>query len=168
MNDFRVINKDKAIKRNEFEKKLIRYEKLWIGNFLIDIKKHVERNGTQSLEEVERIFDSQLDFLANKIRTRLSLMEYVSGSLYLGFLGTVIGMISTFFGIAQNTGGPVSPSEISSGIYVALVTSALGLIIKFIGDNINSFVQKRINTGILQIEEQKFLLTADIANLYVR
>ena len=55
----------------------------------------------------------------------------------LGFLGTVMGMISAFMSIAQEEGA-VSPKLLSSGIYEAMVTTAAGLfvgILAYLGYN---------------------------------
>jgi biopolymer transport protein ExbB len=46
----------------------------------------------------------------------------------IGLLGTVIGMINAFQAL-QNAGNKVDPSILSGGIWVALMTTAAGLII---------------------------------------
>jgi biopolymer transport protein ExbB len=46
----------------------------------------------------------------------------------VGLLGTVIGMIGAFQVIATNT-GPVNPALIADGLWVAMLTTAIGLII---------------------------------------
>jgi len=46
----------------------------------------------------------------------------------LGLLGTVFGIIDMFKAIAQNT-GPVTPALLAEGMWTAMITTALGLII---------------------------------------
>lgn len=46
----------------------------------------------------------------------------------VGLLGTVIGMIKAFQIIATNT-GPVNPALIADGLWIAMLTTAFGLII---------------------------------------
>lgn len=46
----------------------------------------------------------------------------------LGLLGTVFGIISMFISIAHNT-GPVTPAVLAEGMWTAMVTTALGLLI---------------------------------------
>ncbi len=46
----------------------------------------------------------------------------------IGLLGTVLGMINAFQAL-QNAGNRVDPSILSGGIWVALLTTAAGLII---------------------------------------
>lgn len=50
-----------------------------------------------------------------------------SGSM-LGLLGTVLGMIAAFNEMSLS-GGAVDPTELAGGIWIALSTTALGLII---------------------------------------
>ncbi|MCK4545469.1 MotA/TolQ/ExbB proton channel family protein [candidate division WOR-3 bacterium] len=49
----------------------------------------------------------------------------------LGFLGTVAGMIQAFMKI-QSLGGTVNASDLAGGIWVALITTALGLTVGII------------------------------------
>jgi biopolymer transport protein ExbB len=56
------------------------------------------------------------------------LATIASAAPMLGFLGTVIGMIQAFMAIAQHEGA-VSPQLLSSGIYVAMITTVAGLIV---------------------------------------
>ncbi len=49
----------------------------------------------------------------------------------LGFLGTVTGMIQAFMKI-QSLGGTVNASDLAGGIWVALITTALGLTVGII------------------------------------
>lgn len=46
----------------------------------------------------------------------------------LGLLGTVFGIIAMFISIAQTT-GPVTPALLAEGMWTAMVTTALGLLI---------------------------------------
>ncbi|OUR64066.1 hypothetical protein A9Q79_08330 [Methylophaga sp. 42_25_T18] len=46
----------------------------------------------------------------------------------LGLLGTVFGIIEMFIAIAHNT-GPVTPALLAEGMWTAMVTTALGLLI---------------------------------------
>ncbi len=46
----------------------------------------------------------------------------------IGLLGTVIGMIDMFQGMAMST-GPVTPAVLADGLWVAMYTTAFGLII---------------------------------------
>ena len=59
----------------------------------------------------------------------LRLLEaIVQAAPMLGLLGTVLGMINVFEGLASN-GGAVDPSNLAQGIWTALITTAAGLIV---------------------------------------
>jgi biopolymer transport protein ExbB len=57
----------------------------------------------------------------------------VSAAPLLGLLGTVTGMLSTFYALAVGTGGEKTMDMVASGISEALITTETGLIIAFPG-----------------------------------
>jgi len=67
----------------------------------------------------------QLDNLRSGLRP-LALIANISP--LIGLLGTVLGMINAFQAL-QNAGNKVDPTILSGGIWVALLTTAAGLII---------------------------------------
>jgi biopolymer transport protein ExbB len=50
----------------------------------------------------------------------------------LGFLGTVIGMVKSFYNMEQ-AGNNIDVSMMSGGIYTALITTVAGLIVGILG-----------------------------------
>jgi biopolymer transport protein ExbB len=76
-------------------------------------------------EEITRVAGLQLDNLRSGLRP-LALIASISP--LIGLLGTVLGMINAFQAL-QNAGNKVDPSILSGGIWVALLTTAAGLII---------------------------------------
>ena len=65
----------------------------------------------------------------SKLEKGLSVLASVAGiAPLLGFLGTVTGMIQAFMTI-QDLAGAANPSDLAGGIWEALITRALGLII---------------------------------------
>jgi biopolymer transport protein ExbB len=82
-----------------------------------------------SLENIEKAIENAGKLEVYKLEKNLSILATISGAgPMVGFLGTVIGMISAFIAIAQQEGG-VSPKLLSSGIYEAMVTTCAGLIV---------------------------------------
>jgi biopolymer transport protein ExbB len=69
-----------------------------------------------------------------------------------GFLGTVIGMISVFTGIASSEGAP-DISSIADGMYVKMVTSAAGLIVGIIAHIINTYLNNMIDNTVARLED---------------
>ena len=96
------------------------------ANFMSSIKDMVLNDniiGAQTLcgrtdTPVARMLEKGMPWLAT-----------ISGAApMLGFLGTVTGMISTFGGIAR-AGDQVNASQLSGGIYEAMVTTVAGLVV---------------------------------------
>lgn len=105
-----------------------------IGKPMDDIRVAVENAGNLEVYKLER---------------NLSVLATVSGAApMIGFLGTVTGMILSFFTMAQNTTGSVSPGVLAGGIYQALITTAFGLVIgifAYVGFNsLASYIQSVI------------------------
>ena len=85
-----------------------------IGNPLKNIEVSIENTGKIEVYNLEK---------------NLGLLATISGAApMIGFLGTVTGMIQAFLSIAQEEGS-VSPKLLSSGIYEALITTAVGLVV---------------------------------------
>lgn len=73
-----------------------------------------------------------------------SLDMVVQSAPMLGLLGTVIGMIDSF-SVLASTDGAVDPTQLASGIYVALSTTAAGLGIALIAFFIATWLEGRID-----------------------
>ena len=76
-------------------------------------------------EEITRVAGIELDNLRSGLRL-LSLIATLSP--LIGLLGTVLGMIAAFQAL-EASGSQVDPAILSGGIWVALLTTAAGLII---------------------------------------
>lgn len=65
-----------------------------------------------------------------KLEKGLSFMATIAGGgPMIGFLGTVIGMVQAFFNMEQAGGNTINLSQLSGGIYTAMVTTVAGLIV---------------------------------------
>lgn len=82
--------------------------------------------------------------LATMSERMRSLDMVVQAAPMLGLLGTVIGMIEAFSVLAV-TEGAIDPTALAGGIYVALTTTALGLIIALIAFFIATWLESRID-----------------------
>lgn len=81
--------------------------------------------GAEAREEAERVAGLHLDRLNRGLRL---LAVIATLSPLLGLLGTVIGMIDAFQAL-EAAGSKVDPSILSGGIWVALLTTAAGLVV---------------------------------------
>ena len=77
-----------------------------------------------------------------------------AGAPMLGFLGTVLGMIQTFFNMAQNASGVIEISSLSEGMYQAMVTTVGGLIVGILAMFAYNFLVSRIDRVVRQLESR--------------
>lgn len=85
-----------------------------------------------------------------------------AGAPMLGFLGTVIGMVQAFYGIAQ-AGSTATIDSFASGIYSALVTTVAGLIVGVAALFAYNFLVARINK-IMNTMEARTMDFMDLLN----
>lgn len=69
----------------------------------------------------------------------------------IGFLGTVIGMVQSFYAIAQS-GSSAQIGDFAGGIYTALVTTVAGLIVGIVAMFAYNFLVARVNTAMNRME----------------
>jgi len=88
--------------------------------------------GLQRIGKPLRDIDAAIENVGNleifKLEKNLSTLASIAGAApMLGFLGTVTGMILSFYTMATEQN--VTPNVLAGGIYQALITTALGLLI---------------------------------------
>jgi biopolymer transport protein ExbB len=82
----------------------------------------------QGLERMESALSEELDAQATMLHQKLGYLNLIAGlAPMLGLMGTVQGMIDSFGTIATATNA--TPQQLAGGIYVALTTTFLGLIV---------------------------------------
>ena len=82
----------------------------------------------------------------------------------IGLLGTVIGMIHAFIGLAADM-GTQKPTALAAGVSQALVTTAGGLIVGILATIMYSYFRGRVNSVVTQIEERcNLILQRLVAN----
>ncbi|PUZ24458.1 outer membrane transport energization protein ExbB [Chitinophaga costaii] len=111
------------------------------------IDKGIQRIG-KPIDNIEKSMENVGKLEIYKMEKNLTILSIIAGiAPMFGFLGTIAGMIQTFFNISITS--DITLSTIASGIYVKMVTSASGLIIgiiAFIGSSyLNAQIDKVIN-----------------------
>ena len=92
---------------------------------------------------------------AHMVEKGLVLMATIAaGAPMLGFLGTVLGMIQTFFNMAQNASGVIEISSLSEGMYQAMVTTVGGLIVGILAMFAYNLLVSRIDRVVRQLESR--------------
>ena len=79
----------------------------------------------------------------------------------IGLLGTVIGMINSFMSLTAEVGTP-RPTVIASGVSMALITTAAGLIIGITAMILYSYFRIRIQNMIVSLENASSKIVIDM------
>ena len=88
-----------------------------------------------------------------RLEKGLSLLATISGGApMLGFLGTVMGMVQAFFEMEQAGGNTINLSQLSGGIYTAMVTTVAGLIVGVCAYFAYNYLVGRVNEVMRRLE----------------
>ncbi|MDB5211076.1 MAG: Outer rane transport energization protein ExbB [Sediminibacterium sp.] len=100
------------------------------------IDKGLQRIG-KPIDAIEKSMENVGKMELYNMEKNLSILSLIAGiAPMFGFLGTIVGMIQLFYGIASS--GQFTLNDIAGGIYVKMITSGTGLIIgllAYIGHN---------------------------------
>ena len=101
------------------------------------VEKGLMRIG-KPLREIDAAIENVGNLEVFKLENRLSTLASIAGAApMIGFFGTVTGMILAFYKMASEEN--VTPDVLAGGIYQALITTAVGLLVgifAFIGYNL--------------------------------
>jgi biopolymer transport protein ExbB len=112
---------------------------------LADIIRYTQDAAISSTEEVQNRFaEIRSAYLSSIDSQRSFLLTLVTVAPLMGLLGTVMGMLTTFAGLAVATGGQ-TVDQIAAGISEALITTQTGLMIAIPAYVLASFIQKHRN-----------------------
>ena len=123
-NDFKKINYliNDSSSITQFEKNL---EHLKDNNFLKEIVNIIKKKTDNQHDQILILIEKETEKL-NRFMPTLEIIGQVSP--LIGLLGTVIGMIDSFNELELG-GSLVDPSILAGGIWTALLTTAMGLIV---------------------------------------
>lgn len=94
------------------------------------IDKGLQRIG-KPIDAIEKSMENVGRLEMYKMERNLNILSLIAGiAPMFGFLGTIVGMVQLFYGIAST--GEYTLNTIAGGIYTKMVTSATGLIIGLI------------------------------------
>ncbi len=115
------------------------------------IEKGVTRIGSP-LKNIEASIENVGKIEVFRLEKNLSVLATIAGAApMIGFLGTVIGMVSAFIAIAQEEGS-VSPKLLADGIYTAMVTTVAGLIVGIIAYLAYNYLVTRVSKIVHKME----------------
>lgn len=106
----------------------------------------------QGLEAVEKSVVSYGGVQAANLESGLSWIAlFIAIAPNLGFLGTVIGMISAFDAI--QAAGDISPTVVAGGMKVALITTVGGLIVAVILQLFYNYIVAKVDSIVIDMED---------------
>lgn len=96
------------------------------------IEKGISRIG-KPLEDINTAIENAGKLEVYKLEKNVSLLATISGAGPMtGFLGTVVGMVMAFHEMAASGSNKIEMSVLAEGIYTAMMTTVVGLIVGII------------------------------------
>ena len=114
------------------------------------IDKGLQRIG-KPIDAIEKSMENVGKLEMYKMERNLNILSLIAGiAPMFGFLGTIVGMVQLFYGIAST--GEYTLNTIAGGIYTKMVTSATGLIIGLIAYVGHNFLTTQIDKTANRME----------------
>ena len=116
------------------------------------VEKGISRIG-RPMQDVQVAIENVGNLEVGKLEKGMVIMATIAaGAPMLGFLGTVLGMVQTFYNMAQNASGVIEMSALSEGMYQAMVTTIGDLIVGILAMFAYNFLVARIDNVVRQLE----------------
>ena len=123
------------------------------------IDKGIQRIG-KPIDAIEKSMENVGVLEMYKMEKNLSIISIIARIAPLfGFLGTIIGMLQLFKGIAAST--EYTANTIADGIYIKMITSATGLIIGILAYIGHSYLVAQIN----RVENKMEIASAEFVDI---
>lgn len=90
--------------------------------------------------------------IANLEKGLVIMASIAGGAPMLGFLGTVTGMVTTFYNMSLNNTGTIQLQDLSQGMYQAMVTTIAGLIVGIIAYFGYNYLVSRVDSVVRKLE----------------
>ena len=114
------------------------------------IEKGIMRIG-KPIESVEKSMENVGKLEMYSMERNLNILSWRAGiAPMFGFLGTIVGMVQLFYGIAST--GEYTLNTIAGGIYTKMITSATGLIIGLIAYVGHNYLSTQIDKTANKME----------------
>lgn len=116
------------------------------------IEKGIERIG-RPMGDIQTAIENVANVEVAKLETGLPWLASISGGApMIGFLGTVVGMVQVFISMSASTSGAIELGQLSSGMYVAMVTTVGGLIVGIPAYFGHNYLVARIERLVFRME----------------
>ena len=116
------------------------------------IEKGIERIG-RPMGDIQTAIENVANVEVAKLEAGLPWLASISGGApMIGFLGTVVGMVQVFIDMSANQSGAIELSQLSAGMYVAMVTTVGGLIVGIPAYFAHNYLVARIEKLVFRME----------------
>lgn len=117
----------------------------------------IHAGSSNRLEEVDQLLSDATNIEVSHYEKGLSTLSLIAGiAPLLGFIGTILGVITIFFDISNSQ--DISISVISTGLYQKMVSSAGGLVVGIIAFAAYHIFQQKIDKFTRGIQEHALLV----------
>lgn len=102
------------------------------------------------------------------LRSRMNILVFImNASVLLGLLGTVVGLTAVFHAVQvrSNVLNPLSVGDVSAGVWQALLTTILGMVVCLLSYAVYSFCSARISDIIVDLRTSMAQLNHMLARL---
>ena len=114
------------------------------------IEKGIMRIG-KPIDAIEKSMENVGKLEMYSMERNLNILSLIAGiAPMFGFLGTIVGMVQLFYGIAST--GEYTLNTIAGGIYTKMITSATGLIIGLIAYVGHNYLSTQIDKAANKME----------------
>ncbi len=115
------------------------------------IEKGLKRLG-RPMNDIQIAIENAGNIEVAKLEKGLSILASAAGGApMIGFLGTVVGMLQAFYDMAS-AGSNVDITILSTGIYVAMVTTVAGLIVGICAFFAYNYLVSRVSLIVNRLE----------------
>ena len=116
------------------------------------VEKGIERIG-RPMSDIQNAIENVANVEVAKLEASLPWLSSIAGGApMIGFLGTVVGMVQVFMNMSANQSGAIELSQLSNGMYVAMVTTVGGLIVGIPAYFAYNYLVARIEKLIFRME----------------
>ncbi len=111
------------------------------------------KNPTATQTDIREVAEAEGSRQGGVLTQRISYLADIGGiAPMVGLLGTVIGMIKSFIEIAEGKNEGLKQLQLAEGIWEALITTAVGLVISIVAMVFYSYFRGRVQRHLGELE----------------
>ena len=116
------------------------------------VEKGIERIG-RPMSDIQPAIENVANVEVAKLETSLPWLSSIAGGApMIGFLGTVVGMVQVFMNMSANQSGAIELSQLSEGMFVAMITTVGGLVVGIPAYFAYNYLVARIEKLVFRME----------------